>query len=225
MNNLYNPQGQFLQAWVVQVNADGSAVNPVSLATFGQAFPSAGIAMGAYNATTGFLTKLSVDDNGNLKVIGIGAAQSSAIAGATLSPVGYETLSATPTRTTAQVDIPVLDLAGRTTISFGLRDQAVTASVNTQVNTIVDLLAAAGASTFYELCGIQITNSHVTQFAKLTVTEETSGTVLGIFPCPPLSGGSFTFRDKYQPTANKKIQMTASAAANIDVTIDARKVK
>lgn len=126
--NSFKPTAHFLQAYVVQVNPDGSAVNPVSLASFADPMPSSGIAMGAED-TNGDMVPLKVDASGALEV--------AATVNASIAPfeiTGKDELAVTTS--SARVALPsgdpslVLRNKGDADAFFELGDGTVTANAN-----------------------------------------------------------------------------------------------
>lgn len=212
------------------VSADGDAVNAWYLRNGAQAtvITAAGALVGG-DATNGLdvdvtrlpalvagsavVGKVGIDQTtpGTTNAVyvsgSVGISQGAAIAGVTLSPIAGQSLSTTPTRTTAQVDIPVQNLAGSLCVQpYGLPDKytsGLTAAMTGTTSTAVTGVGAT-ASNYNYITQLTVGNSHATVGTFVELQDGSGGTTFYTVPAAALYGGvSITFNPPLkQPTAN-----------------------
>lgn len=212
------------------VSADGDAVNAWYLRNGAQAMviTAAGALVGG-DATNGLdvdvtrlpalvagsavVGKVGIDQTtpGTTNAVyvsgSVGISQGAAIAGVTLSPIAGQSLSTTPTRTTAQVDIPVQNLAGSICVQpYGLPDKytsGLTAAMTGTTSTAVTGVGAT-ASNYNYITQLTVGNSHATVGTFVELQDGSGGTTFYTVPAAAVYGGvSITFNPPLkQPTAN-----------------------
>ena len=231
------------------VSADGDAVNAWYLRNGAQAtvITAAGALVGG-DATNGLdvdvtrlpalvagsavVGKVGIDQTtpGTTNAVyvsgSVGVAQAAAISGITLSPIGAESLSTTPTRTTAQVDIPLMNLAGSLCVQpYGLPDKyfsGLTASMTGTTSTAVTG-AGAVASMFNYITQLTVGNSDATVGTFVDLQDGNGGTVFYTVPAAALYGGvSITFNPPLkQPTANTALYAVCkTTSAEVIVSVN-----
>lgn len=161
-----------------------------------------------------------------------GIAQGAAISGVTLSPIAGESLSTTPTRTTAQVDIPVMNLAGSLCVQpYGLPDNYVsglTAAMTGTTSTAVTGIGAGGSGNFNYITQLTVGNSHATVGTFVELQDGSGGTTFYTVPAAAVYGGAvITFNPPLkQPTANTALYCkNTTTGANVIVSANGYKGK
>lgn len=170
---------------------------------------------GVYNSTPITLTNgqssaLQLDANGYLKVnvaSQTGVAQGSTSSGQTVSPIGVRTLSASPTDTTAQTNMPVADLKGSLIVQpYGLADNSISGCISSAMTgtTSTSLIAAPGSGLNNHITQITVSNSHATVGTDLELQDGSGGTTFYVIPAAAVYGGAAISFPKplRQPTAN-----------------------
>lgn len=203
----------------------------------GTAAANAALVGAVYNSTPPTLTNgqqaaLQADAAGNVKVSGVGVAQSAAISGITLSPIAGESLSTTPTRTTAQVDIPVLNLAGSLCVQpYGLPDMYVsglTSAMTGTTSTAVTGIGAPGSGLFNYITQITVGNSHATVGTFVELQDGSGGTTFYTIPAAAVYGGAVINLNPplKQPTANTALYCkNTTTGANVILSANGYKGK
>ena len=181
---------------------------------FDDPIPAAGTAIGFENPD-GDMVPGNVDANGNILVAGVGVAQGSTTSGQTLSPVGVRTLSATPTDTTAQTNMPVATVHGAQVVQpYALADSLVSGCISSAMTgtTSTSLVAAPCANLRNYITTIIVSNAHATQGTDILIQDGNGGTTLMVIPAAAVYGGAVITLPAplRQPTAN-----TALYCANV----------
>lgn len=173
--------------------------------------------------TTAQTSPLSLTTAGLLRVAvesAVGVAQGSTSSGQTGSPILCRTLSAAPTDTTAQSNMPVMDTKGNLlTMPYGhdsLRVKGVSSALTN--TTAADVIAAPGASICLNITSISVCNEHATQGTAVEILDDT--TVIDVIPARHEWGGGIkTYPSPMKLTANKALKAKCrTSGANVTVS-------
>lgn len=195
----------------------GAATAPASMLVGGGVYNSSPLTL-----TNGQSSAFQFDANGYLKCVvtsATGVAQGSTSSGQTLSPIGGRTLAASPTDTTAQTNMPVLDLNGAMLVQpYGHNDNGVDGVSSALTNTSAGaVIAAQGANVCMYITTIVVSNSHATQGTDVEILDDT--TVRMYIPAASLWGGGVIALPKpLKITANKALNarcVTSGASVRV----------
>ena len=227
----FDANGQLKISGAISGAGDASATNQTRVqAVIGAATAPAymNAVGGVYNSTPITLTNgqssaHQLDANGYLKVnvaSQTGVAQGSTSSGQTGSPILCRTLSAAPTDTTAQSNMPVMDTKGNLlTMPYGhdsLRVKGVSSALTN--TTAADVIAAPGASICLNITSISVCNEHATQGTAVEILDDT--TVIDVIPARHEWGGGIkTYPSPMKLTANKALKAKCrTSGANVTVS-------
>lgn len=177
--------------------------------------------------TTAQTNMPSCDVNGALRVnvtSATGVAQGSTTSGQSASPIGCRTLSATPTDTTAQTNIPVCNIRGNLVVSpYTLPDNLVNGTTAAMTGTTsTSLLAAPGAGLYNYITQISCVNSHATVGTFVTVQDGSGGTALMTLAAASLFGGdNKTFPAPFKQTTSNTALFVADVTTGANVICSA----
>ncbi len=181
------------------VSADGDSVRQWHLRNGAQAVNiTAAGALIPGDATNGLKVQVTA---------ATGVAQGSTSSGQTLSPVGFRTLNAAPTDTTAQTNMPVLDTKGNMlTLPYGLGNEVsgLTSAMTGTTSTAVTGIGAPGSGLYNYITQVTVGNSHATVDTFVELQDGSGGTTFYTIPAKCVYGGAvLTFpKPLKQPTSN-----------------------
>lgn len=167
------------------------------------------VTTGQPSYTTAQTSPLSLTTAGLLRVAvesQSGVAQGSTTSGQTGSPILARTLSTSPTDTTAQSNMPVLDLKGALLVQpYGHNDNGVSGVTAAMTGTTsTSLIPAPGSGLYNYITTIIVSNSHATIGTDVELQDGSGGTTFAVIPAAALYGGAAITLPKplKQPTSN-----------------------